>query len=403
MDENKRKPQIRFKGFTGEWEECKVSELGNIVTGSTPLTSDYSNYNGEYLFVSPADIQMDRYIENTITKISLKGFNNGRILKSGSTLFVSIGSTIGKVAQIKERATTNQQINAIESSKNFNKDYVFSIMVNKSECIKKLAATQAIPIVNKTAFSNVDIYITKNFIEQKKIGLFFKNIDNLITLQQRKCDQLKNVKKSMLEKMFPKNGADVPEIRFAGFTKPWEQHKLGKLVDVYDGTHQTPNYTENGVMFLSVENIRTLHSKKYISQEAFDSEFKIFPEIGDVLMTRIGDIGTANIVESNEDKAYYVSLALLKKKNLDSYFLKASICSNSVKKELWHRTLHIAFPKKINKNEIAKVLINYPENIEEQKQIGTFFKNLDNLITINQQKLEKLKNIKKSCLEKMFV
>jgi type I restriction enzyme S subunit len=192
-----------------------------------------------------------------------------------------------------------------------------------------------------------------------------------------------------------------PKIRFEGFDDTWEQRKLGELVDVYDGTHQTPNYTDKGVMFLSVENIRTLKSEKYILEEDFKKDFKVFPQKGDVLMTRIGDIGTANVVESNEPKAYYVSLALLKCKELNPYFLKESIASETVKNELWHRTLHIAFPKKINKNEIGKISIIYPES-EEQCRIGEFFKNLDNLITLHQRKLDKMKNLKSAYLSKMF-
>jgi len=194
----------------------------------------------------------------------------------------------------------------------------------------------------------------------------------------------------------------VPKRRFAGFTDAWEQRKLGDLTDVYDGTHQTPQYTDSGIMFLSVENIKTLQSQKYISEEAFKTEFKVFPENGDVLMTRIGDIGTANVFERNEPTAYYVSLALLKCKELDPYFLKESIYSETVKKDLWHRTLHIAFPKKINKNEIEKVQIPYPESRLEQERIGTFFRNLDNLITLHQRKLEKAKEFKRSCLVEMF-
>lgn len=169
--------------------------------------------------------------------------------------------------------------------------------------------------------------------------------------------------------------------------KLWEQRKLGELTDVYDGTHQTPNYTDKGIMFLSVENIKTLRSEKYISEEDFKKDFKVFPEKGDILMTRIGDIGTANVVESNEPKAYYVSLALLKYKELNPYFLKESIASETVKNELWHRTLHIAFPKKINKNEIGNISILYPKSKEEQTKIGEFFANLDNLITLHQRML----------------
>ena len=192
-----------------------------------------------------------------------------------------------------------------------------------------------------------------------------------------------------------------PELRFDGFDDAWEQRELGEVCEIYDGTHQTPKYRNNGVMFLSVENIMTLTSEKYISFEDFKRDFHVAPENGDVLMTRIGDIGTANVVETCQPIAYYVSLALLKNKMFVPYFLKESIFSKRVQRELWHRTLHIAFPKKINKNEIAKVCITYPKESEQEK-IGAFFRGLDHLITLHQRKYEKLIEVKKSMLEKMF-
>ncbi|MCS4679704.1 restriction endonuclease subunit S [Staphylococcus aureus] len=194
---------------------------------------------------------------------------------------------------------------------------------------------------------------------------------------------------------------NVPELRFPGFEGEWEEKKLGEVAEIYDGTHQTPKYTNEGIKFLSVENIKTLNSSKYISEEAFEKEFKIRPEFGDILMTRIGDIGTPNIVSSNEKFAYYVSLALLKPKNLNSYFLKNLILSSSIQNELWRKTLHVAFPKKINKNEIGKIKINFPTNKEQQK-IGQFFSKLDRQIELEEQKLELLQQQKKGYMQKIF-
>ncbi|NEF38712.1 restriction endonuclease subunit S [Staphylococcus aureus] len=194
---------------------------------------------------------------------------------------------------------------------------------------------------------------------------------------------------------------NVPELRFPGFEGEWEEKKLGEVAEIYDGTHQTPKYTNEGIKFLSVENIKTLNSSKYISEEAFEKEFKIRPEFGDILMTRIGDIGTPNIVSSNEKFAYYVSLALLKTKNLNSYFLKNLILSSSIQNELWRKTLHVAFPKKINKNEIGKIKINFPTNKEQQK-IGKFFSKLDRQIELEEQKLELLQQQKKGYMQKIF-
>ena len=193
-----------------------------------------------------------------------------------------------------------------------------------------------------------------------------------------------------------------PALRFSGFEGNWNQNTLSSVTDVYDGTHQTPKYTDSGVMFLSAENIKTLKSKKFITENSFRKEFKIYPTKGDVLMTRIGDVGTANIVENSKPKAYYVTLALLKQKELDSYFLKASITAPFVQKDIWYRTLHIAFPKKINMNEIAQVVINTPDLKEEQTQIGNFFQNLDQQLNLHKAKHCKLQQLKKAMLAKMF-
>lgn len=188
----------------------------------------------------------------------------------------------------------------------------------------------------------------------------------------------------------------VPEIRFKGFSTNWLNFNLSQITDVYDGTHQTPAYTKNGVMFLSAENIKSLTSTKFISEEAFKKEFKVYPQKNDVLMTRIGDVGTANVVETDDVRAYYVTLALLKYKKLSPYFLKNSIASPFVQKDIWLRTLHIAFPKKINMNEIKQVAVNCPPDAVESEKIGQYFKNLDALIAQHKKKHNKLSSIKKA-------
>ena len=194
----------------------------------------------------------------------------------------------------------------------------------------------------------------------------------------------------------------TPQIRFKEFTDDWEQRKLGEIANVYDGVHQTPNYQDNGIMFLSVENISTLKSEKYISDEDFRRYYKVYPEQGDILMTRIGDVGTTNVVENSEKIAFYVSLALLKPINTNPYFLSNAMKTNDFQKGLRERTLVTAIPQKINKDEIGKVELFITCNFREQTKIGEYFRNLDHLITLHQRKYEKLINMKKSLLEKMF-
>ena len=193
-----------------------------------------------------------------------------------------------------------------------------------------------------------------------------------------------------------------PKIRFNGYTEDWEQRKLGELVGIYDGVHQTPDYQDSGIMFLSVENIATLKSEKYISEEAFERDYKVYPEKGDILMTRIGDVGTTNVVETAEKVAFYVSLALLKPNGIDSYFLSNAMKTNAFQKGLRERTLVTAIPQKINKDEIGKIDIFITNNDEEQKKIGAYFSNIDHLITLHQRKCEQTKTLKKYMLQKMF-
>ena len=196
----------------------------------------------------------------------------------------------------------------------------------------------------------------------------------------------------------------VPKLRFKEFNKSFLESKLNNIVSIYDGTHQTPNYTKSGIKFLSVENIKKLeNSTKYISIDDFNKNFKVYPQKGDILMTRIGDIGTPNIVKSDEKFGFYVSLALLKNNsNIIMDYLLYIIQTISFQKELWKRTLHIAFPKKINKNEISEINIFYSSEKEEQEKIANFFSLLDKKIELQKQKIETLKIYKKGLMQRLF-
>ena len=197
---------------------------------------------------------------------------------------------------------------------------------------------------------------------------------------------------------------NVPKLRFSGFNNSYITEKLNKLVAIYDGTHETPNYTSSGVKFVSVENINNLlHSDKYISLKDFD-KYKIKPKYNDVFMTRIGDIGTSAIYKSNDNLAYYVSLALLRTKNqliLNPDYLNQYIKSSNFQKELYKRTIHVAFPKKINTGEIGECDITIPEYIE-QKRISKFLSILDKKIELQSKKVEALKLFKLSIKNKLF-
>ncbi|MFB5927948.1 restriction endonuclease subunit S [Latilactobacillus sakei subsp. sakei] len=194
-------PELRFAGFADAWEERKLSEIGKIVTGNTPSTSNKGYYNGDFLFVSPADIQENRYVNKTTTTLTELGFKTGRLVPKGATLFVSIGSTIGKIGQSICDVITNQQINSVISFSDYDDDFIYTSILNSSTKIKQLAATQAVPIINKNEFGKSIIKIP-SLKEQQKIGAFFKQLDDTIALHQRKLDLLKEQKKGFLQKMF---------------------------------------------------------------------------------------------------------------------------------------------------------------------------------------------------------
>jgi len=409
---NKNKiPDIRFKGFTNDWEEKKIGSLGEIITGSTPQTNDKSNYNGNYLFVSPADIQNNRYIKRTITTLSEKGFNKSRILEKDSTLFVSIGSTIGKIAQLKERATTNQQINAIISNSEYDNNFIFSLIENKSTKIKKLAATQAVPIINKSNFCNIDVTTSLDKTEQSKIGSYFQELDKLISQKQAKYEKLQKLKKAMLEKMFPKNGSDVPEIRFKGFDGSWERKKLGEVGTTQSGIGFPDKEQEGkrGIPFFKVSDMNNIgnehimtNSNNYVTNEQISRmSWKLINQVPAIIFAKVG-----------------AAIMLNRKRLVHSPFLIDNNSMAYIFDHTWNKNFGkivfetINLPKyaqtgalpSYNGSDIENILISRPTNgINEQAKIGNYFRNLEKLITLNQKELEKLKTIKKACLEKMFV
>lgn len=183
----------------------------------------------------------------------------------------------------------------------------------------------------------------------------------------------------------------------------WVEVPLSEICKVYDGTHQTPKYTLQGIRFVSVENIMDLYSSnKYISQAAYESDFKAYPEKGDILMTRIGDIGTPCVVDRDEPLAYYVSLALFKNITINSYFLNYYIMSSGFQRELDDRSLHHATPKKINKGEIGKCKVKYPKDSDEQAAIANILRSMDEEIEALEIERDKMIQIREGAMDDLL-
>ena len=403
MAEKKNVPEIRFPGFTAAWEQRKLTEFVEFFSGLTYTPNDVQE-NGT-LVLRSSNVSNGEVVDVDNVYVNPQVVNSENVKVGDIVVVVRNGSRslIGKHAQIKA-FMPNTVIGAFMTGIRSECPEFTNALLNTSRFEEEIAMNMGATINQITGymFSKMEFKVPC-LDEQKKIGEYFEKLDNLITLHQRKLEHIKYFKKYCLQKMFPKKGEQYPEIRFPEFTATWEQRKLGEVVSVYDGVHQTPDYKESGIMFLSVENIATLKSEKYISEEAFKKDYKVYPQKGDILMTRIGDVGTPNIVETSEKIAFYVSLALLKPNGIDPYFLCNAIQSPLFQKELKDRTLVTAIPQKINKDEIGKVDLILPVSSKEQTAIGAYFKQLDHLITLHQRELDNLKKLKKACLQKMFV
>ncbi len=199
-------PKYRFKEFEkdGEWVEKKLGEVAEIITGNTPSTNESLYFGGDKMFVSPADISDKRIVSQTKTTLTDLGFSKTRQIKEGSVLFVCIGSTIGKIAQNKFDCATNQQLNSLIANKGYSNDFLYSILDANSSVIASIAGNHAVPIINKTTFSEVKLFFPASVQEQQKIAACLSSLDTLITAQAEKIEQLKLHKKGLMQGLFPK-------------------------------------------------------------------------------------------------------------------------------------------------------------------------------------------------------
>ena len=239
-----------------------------------------------------------------------------------------------------------------------------------------------------------------NLNEQKKIGQYFLYIDTLITLHQRKYEKLRNLKKFFLKKMFPQNGKRVPEVRFAGFRGDWEQRKLGKLAE-FNPKASLPDSFEY-VDLESVVGTRIINHRTE-KKDSAPSRAQRLAQPGDVFYQTVRPYQRNNCLFTGAEKSYVFSTGYAQlRSHGDSYFLLTMLQKDDFVNSVMDRCTGTSYPA-INSNELAEINVIFPTIIQEQKELGQFFKNIDNLITLHQRKLEKLQNLKKAALDKMFV
>ena len=394
---DKQKPSIRFKGFTEAWEQRKLGDITESYSGGTPTAGKKEYYDGNIPFIRSGEISDDK----TELFISEEGLNSSsaKMVKIGDVLYALYGATSGEVSISKLKGAINQAILAIQPHQNYDSQFLMQWLRKSKENIigTYLQGGQGNLSGNIVKELIIDVPI---YEEQKQIGEYFRNLDNLITLHQRKYDKLVNVKKSMLEKMFPRDGKNVPEIRFSGFTEAWEQRKLGDVgtVSMCRRIFKEQTSEVGDIPFYKIGTFGA-EPDSFISKELFD-EYKMkypYPKKGDILISASGSIGrTVEFTGKNEYFQDSNIVWLSHDGRIDNTFLKYFY--NVVK---WSGLEGSTIQRLYNDN-ILKTEISIP-SIDEQVAIGKYFTQFDHLITLHQREVEKLQNIKKSCLEKMFV
>ena len=406
MQDNEKKPALRFKGFTDPWEQRKFSELYEKVSRKNDLTYG----KDDIISVANMYYKAESYITDENYLLTYNVFEMGDIAFEGnkSKNFAHgrfVENTIGNgivshVFDVFKPRMTNYDLQFWKYAIN-NERIMGPILLRSTK-----ASTMMTNLV-------ADDFLQENFLipcyeEQKKIGEFLNQLDTLITLHQRKYEKLVNIKKSMLDKMFPKNGASVPEIRFKGFTDLWEQRKLGEIAVFSKGVGYSKNdLCEEGTPIILYGRLYTKYETCIFDVDTFVKEKAggVYSKGGEVIVPASGetaeDISIASVVVKPGILLGGDLNIVSPTAEYDSAFLALTISSGATHKYL----SSLAQGKSVvhlHNADIQSVSAKFPTK-REQEKIHLLFGKIDTLITLHQRKLEKLQNIKKSCLEKMFV
>ena len=401
-------PSIRFPGFTDAWEQRKVSDVAEIIGGGTPSTNNSEYWDGDIDWYAPAEIGEQIYVDSSERKITKLGLekSSAKMLPADKTVLFTSRAGIGKTAILRKPACTNQGFQSMVLNDDTNPYFVFSMTDMIKDKAERVASGSTFAEISGKMLGNLE-FMFPSKAEQDKIGAYFEQIDNLITLHQRKCDQIKDLKKCLLQKMFPKEGAKVPEIRFPGFTDAWEQRKLGEcLSEITYGFTNPMSDTEKGPWKITAKDIVDgkidFSSARHTSIIEYDGlTDKSKPIIGDLLLTKDGTLGRTAIVNA-ENICINQSVALLRFNEICSAqyaktLLDTPMCQKKMLDDAGGGTI-----KHIYITKVDKMFIPIPSK-KEQERLVSFFDNLDNLITLHQRKCDALKELKRGLLQKMFV
>ena len=411
----KKVPELRFPGFTDDWEERKLSDVANH-RGGTAIEK-YFDKDGVYKVISIGSYGLNsQYVDQNIRAISNE-ITDGRVVNSGELTMVlndktANGTIIGRTLLVEKdnEYVINQRTEIISPKENFDSNFAYTILNGPfREKVKRIVQGGTQIYVNYPAVSNLNLELPK-IEEQQKIGSFFKQLDDTIALHQRKLDLLKEQKKGFLQKMFPKNGAKVPELRFAGFADDWEERKLSSGLREY--TDRVIVEDDKEYYQISVRNNFggiTLRGSKMGNKIGRKRQAKInltkYPQT--LIFTRQtveqGGIGWVDkycdgaIVTENMP-TISLDTSVFSKYFLTNLFQTRIFYKNAILDNIEGGSAQIA----IHESKFLSSTLLFP-NLDEQEKIGQFFKQLDDTIDLHQRKLDLLKEQKKGFLQKMFV
>lgn len=394
MPERKQKPQIRFKGFSDVWERDKLGEISEIVAGGD-IDKTKIKDSGKYPVYA-----------NALTNDGIVGYYDDEFRITAPAVTVTGRGDVGHAQARNVDFTPVVRLLALKTKQNC--DFIENAINRK----KVIVESTGVPQLTVPQLENFVIEIT-SIKEQTKIGAFFRKLDNLITLHQRKYEKLLTLKKSCIEKMFPKNENKNPEIRFKGFSAPWKQHKLSNVASMHARIGwqnlRTSEFLDSGNYYLItgtdfVDGKIDLKTCHFVEKERYNQDKNIQIKNGSILITKDGTLGKVAYVEGLDKPATLnagvFNIVIIDKNMENKYlfqYLKAPFLMDYVGKRATGGTI-----KHLNQNILVDFPVIHP-SYEEQTKIGVFFSKLDDLIALHQRKLKMLQNIKKSCLEKMFV
>lgn len=383
-------PNKRFPEFenSGEWVERKLGDIGEIITGKTPSTSNRELWKDEIAFVTPSDIKGNKYqyiTERMVTNINIK------LLPVGTIMFSCI-ATIGKIAIAKVVCTTNQQINSIIIDvEKINNEFVYYSLQSIISKIKAKYEKDAFSIINKTEFSNILIQVSPLNTEQQKIADFLSSVDELIELEQKKLEELQEYKQGLLQNLFPKKNQKVPDLRFPELKNSgeWETNKLKEILKITTGNKNLQDRVENGIYPFFVRSERV----EKIDTYSYDGEAILTAGDG-----KIGEI--FHYINGKFDFHQRVYMLSNFKANIYAKYIYYIFCRDFKKRALSMSAKNTVDSVRMEMISDMEILI---PSYKEQQKIADFLSSVDELIIEQTTKLQLLYDYKKGLLQQLFL